>query len=291
MSIKTILVPFVGYDDEIAALKQALTLAKQHNAHLEVLHVTPDLLDGPLSFTTGFFFPSDYPERIVTDFLTEAQRKREYARSLFTKTADKMQVEITEPDEVLNCPSATFVAIEGKPEKVLSRRARVADLIVMCRTTGQNDRSYRPMVHAAIFRTGKPVLLMPPVLQDNALQEKVVIAWNGSFEAARAVNLAMPLLRGSKVCVFTGIEGETLPLSNKDLVVYLQRHGVAAESAMPELLNEDCETALKTVIANFKAGMLVMGAFSREDRVRETLLGSLTEEILDHAEIPVLMAN
>lgn len=276
MAIKTIIIPFSSYEGK-DSLSAALSLAKKHNAHLEVLHVTPDSNDGL---------------QIITDFASERKRIQESAHALFNKTADEIEVDITEEQEIVDYPSATFVAVAGKPDKILSVRARLADLVVMSRVAEKNDASYRTLVHAALFRTGRPVLLIPPAQKKRQpTQENVIIAWNGSFEAARAVNLAIPLLRDSKVFVFTGAEEKTFPLSNKNLVLYLQRHGISAEGAVKEMPDAKPETAIRDIIQEMDAGMLVMGAYSREDRMRETLLGSLTQEMLDYSEIPILMAN
>jgi nucleotide-binding universal stress UspA family protein len=201
-----------------------------------------------------------------------------------------MDVDIAGSGENLAYPSAKFVALEGKPAREFALRARLADLIVINRSFGKEDASYG-MVETALFRTGRPVLLMPVTLPERSLQEKVMIAWNGSFEASRAVHLALPFIKGAQVRIFTGIEDEALPLSANDLVTYLQRQGISADVVTPSLTNETREEALKKAISDFGAGLLVMGAFSREDRLRETLLGSFTEEMLENAEIPLLMAN
>ncbi|MDI1229172.1 MAG: universal stress protein [bacterium] len=276
MSIKTIIIPFSSYEGK-DSLSAALSLTKKHNAHLEVLHVTPDSNDGL---------------QIITDFDSENKRMQESAHAIFNKTADEIEVDITEEEEIVDYPSATFVSVEGKPDKVLPVRARLADLVVMSGVVEKNDAAYRNLVHAALFRTGRPVLLIPPAkYKRQTVQENVIIAWDGSFEAARAVNLAIPLLRDSKVFVFTGVEKETFPLSNKNLVLYLQRHGISAEAAAHELHDATPETAIREIIQEMDAGMLVMGAYSREDKMRETLLGSLTHEMLDYSEIPILMAN
>lgn len=289
MSIKSILMPFYSHEDS-AALRTALSLVTKYEAHLEVLYVTPDIHESVLAYSGGFFSPSDYSERVIGDLASESRRKMDSARNLFTRIADGMKIDIVDPGENPPYPSAKFLSLEGKPAREFAIRARLADLVVINRSLGKDNGGYG-MVETALFRTGRPVLLTPATSTERALQEKVIIAWNGSFEASRAVHLALPVIKGAQVRIFTGMEDETLPLSANDLVTYLQRQGIAADVVAPSLANETLEDALKKAISDFAAGLLVMGAFSREDRLRETLLGSLTEEMLKNAAIPLLMAN
>lgn len=289
MSIKSILIPFYSREDTVA-LKTALSLVKQYGAHLEALNVTPDLHKTLVAYSGGFFSPSDCPDQGIGDLQSECKRKMDDARSLFTKIADEMKVDVADADEIPDYPSAKFISREGNPAREFAIRARLADLIVINRAFGKKDKSYG-LVETALFRTGRPVLLMPQTRPERPLQEKVLIAWNGSFEASRAVHLALPFIKGAKVRIFTGVESEAPPLPARDLVVYLKQQGIAADVVTPELMNETREEALKKAIDDFSAGLLVMGAFSREGRLRETLLGSFTAEVLENATVPVLMAN
>lgn len=290
MSLNSILIPFFGADDS-AALRTALSLTNKFQGHLEALFVTPDLGDTILHYSKGYLWPSSYPESLMTDFFTEAKRKEEAARGLFTRIAEDMQIDIADDGENADYPSAKFLSLEGDPAEIFIRRSFLSDLIVINRQFGKTDRSFR-MVQTALFRTGRPVLLMPVEKLKRPLLDKVVIAWNGSFEASRAVHLALPLLKGSKVLVFCGIEGGEPPgVGPEALKTYLAHHGVAAEVTSVQLDNERPEEALKRIASEFDAGMVVMGAYSRQDKLREALLGSLTEEILNNAELPILMAN
>lgn len=290
MSLKTIIMPFMGHDDETAALETAFALAKKHRAHLDVLHVTPGPYEAFLSYAPGFFIPPDYPEQVVSDFMTQSERLRDAARLAFTNMACEMRVETKGTNGTAEGPSAAFTALEGNLDKILVLRARLADLIVMSRATGKNGARYAHLVRFALFRTGCPVLLAPPGYRARELGGKVMVAWNGSHEAARAAKSALPLMAGAQVRVFTGKEGAPFDLPNEALVAYLRRHGIEADQHVQDLLNEDDKTALDKAAKAFGAGLLVMGAYSRENRIREAMLGSLTAEMLDNAEIPVLMA-
>jgi len=289
MSFKTILVPFYCPDDS-AALRTALELIKQNSGHLEAVNITPDPHDSLLAYAGGVFWPADYPDQLMAELVSESKRKLHDARSLFTRIADDMKIDIAEEGEVANYPSARFSALTGQPAKIFATRARLADLIVMNRSFGKDGKG-SGMIQAALFRSGCPVLLVPPGNAGKPLPDKVLIAWNGSFEASRAVRLALPFLKNAKVRIFAGIEGEEAPgVPAQELVNYLNYHGIAADMVTP-VLDETCEEAIKKAAAAFDAGLLVMGAFSRQDRLRETLLGSLTDEVLKTANIPVLMAN
>lgn len=290
MVIKSILAPFYTPMDT-SALETALDLAKRFGAHLEALHVTPNFREGFLAYFGAPYLPSVYPEQMIDHLVVESHRTREKAQDLFTQIVSNKKVDITTADEETKCPSASFLALDGRPEKLFAIRSRISDLIVIGRRSDESHES-SGLIRTALFKTGRPILLMPPKLTKIPLLDKVIISWNGSFEASRALHLALPFLINAKVRVFTGIEGGIQPpISASELVVYLRRYGIEADAVTPELLNETREEALERAVVEFGAGMVVMGAYNREERIRETILGSYTGEILDKGSFPVMVAS
>ncbi len=143
---------------------------------------------------------------------------------------------------------------------------------------------------AAIYATGRPTLIAPERIVDDPF-EHVLIAWNGSLQAARAVDGAMPLLqKADRVSIFSvPVRPEEL-FHDLGLIDHLARHGISAECLRPDVETADVGTMLLETAAGEDATMIVMGAYTH-NRVREAVLGGVTHHVLKHAKIPVLMMH
>jgi len=120
----------------------------------------------------------------------------------------------------------------------------------------------------------------------------VLVAWDGSREAARAIADAMPLLeRAVHVTVLAVNPGPDLgdePCA--DITLHLARHNVPAEAA--HMVSEDLDTAdaLLSRAADLSVDLIVMGAYGRR-RLRDLVMGSVTGHLLRHMTVPVLMSH
>jgi nucleotide-binding universal stress UspA family protein len=144
---------------------------------------------------------------------------------------------------------------------------------------------------ACIFRSGRPVVLVPRGHASAFSLDRVIIAWDGGLHATRAVAGAMPLLTAAKeVQVVTVAEkAKEIPAKGADLVRNLKRHGInAALLALPD--ETDIAGALLGSVKSTNASLLVMGAFGHY-RVLEFMLGGVTRRMLTEMPVPVLMAH
>ncbi|HEY0525498.1 MAG TPA: universal stress protein, partial [Stellaceae bacterium] len=170
---------------------------------------------------------------------------------------------------------------------------RYADLTIIANEKGENARTpeNRLAIEAALFESGRPVLLVPGDAASAArLLEHALVAWKPSPEAAHALGAAMPFLAtAGSVTVFAASDRDVAATLPEELLTYLRRHGIdaaapvfpAAETVGQALLGEAGRTG---------ATLLVMGAYSHS-RLRELILGGVTEHVLNNARIPVLMAH
>jgi nucleotide-binding universal stress UspA family protein len=133
------------------------------------------------------------------------------------------------------------------------------------------------------------VLVAPPKAPAK-LGGTVAIAWNGSAQAARAVEGALPFLAGAKVTVLTAAEKDEFVAAPAELSAYLAWHGVSASTATVEADSDAAGEALLAEAGKLGADLLVMGGYGHS-RVREVILGGVTYHVLGNAEIPVLMAH
>jgi nucleotide-binding universal stress UspA family protein len=174
-------------------------------------------------------------------------------------------------------------------------QARYADLVVLGQAAAaeDNEGSLLPdLPDYVLLNCGRPVLLVPRTGRFPTIGKRVMVAWNGSVEAAKAVTAALPLLRGAEQVTLTvlGNSADTLGESpGADIALYLARHGVNVEVLRrPEAA--DPGKAILSLAADFNVDLLVMGAYGHS-RFREMMLGGATRTILATATLPVLMAH
>ena len=190
----------------------------------------------------------------------------------------------------------------------ISLLARYADLVVISQYNAA-DRSpsvMRDFPAYVLLHAGRPVLIVPYALQAGQLApaahpaaaQNVLISWNGSKEASRAVSAALPLLQWAKqvhVAVFDAQlhAAEHGDHPGADILEYLARHGVQARLLLLDggaTRRGDIGEALLSQAADLSADLLVMGAYGHS-RLRETILGGVMRTVLQSMTIPVLMAH
>lgn len=174
-----------------------------------------------------------------------------------------------------------------------ARAARAADLILTHMDTSRLlDQTRHFNVGDLVTRAGRPVLIVPPEAERLDL-DHVMIAWNDTREARRAVSDALPLLGAAKRVTVAEIAPESrLPAAREelaDVVAWLARHDIAAETlAVPPVgPSADSIARLATVQS---ADLIVAGAFGH-GRLREWVLGGVTLDLLLHAPRFVLLSH
>jgi nucleotide-binding universal stress UspA family protein len=181
---------------------------------------------------------------------------------------------------------------EGNARDILSTHARYADLLLL----GQDQPHHGPgLVEPAIFGTGGPVLIIPYAGRFATLGEKVLIAWNGSREAARAVRDALPILAAANQVTILAVDPEGEESAEKDvpsadLAGHLARHGVKAIAEHTVAGEIAPAEAMLNAAAETGADLLVMGAYGHSP-LREMVLGGATRTLLHSMTLPVLMAH
>jgi nucleotide-binding universal stress UspA family protein len=196
----------------------------------------------------------------------------------------------------MGVPSWEKRLVDDEPAGGLSVEARYADLVVL----GQTDTSevlpamMSDFPEYVVMYSGRPVLVVPYAGNFTQTGRKVLVAWDGSQEASRALVGALPLLRQAaevKVVVFNAeqqvnMHGEQ---PGADIALYLARHGVKVD-VMQEVTDQDSGNALLSLAADTCADLLVMGCYAHS-RFRELLLGGASRTVLESMTLPVLMAH
>lgn len=172
----------------------------------------------------------------------------------------------------------------------LTARARLADLTVLEAGTREIDIE-RDLIDAALFGSGRPVVVVPPGCRTFGAR-RVVVAWDGGPQAARAANDALPFLRLAEAVEIVSVVGEkdlSASVAGAEFAPHLARHGVAVSVNDLPVVGDVAET-LRTQAGLFRADMLVMGAYRRA-RFREWLLGGVTRSLLLRSPVPLFLAH
>ena len=177
----------------------------------------------------------------------------------------------------------------------LIAQSRRADLIVTS-NVGEDNFGGRPfhIAERLIVETGRPVMLVPKSDVPASCGRRVLVAWNGSRESARAVFDALPLLQTAQHVKLLQVDtSEPAPvsgLSEVEVRNMLAHHGVRATSEALDLPRGTAATALISAVKAENADLLVMGGYGHW-RFRELVLGGATHHVLRHMTVPVLMSH
>lgn len=288
MTLAKILVPIRGDGKGEGVLAHAVALARSFGSHVEALYCQPS--EGDL-MPYGVVVPRFLRDQIRNSLDSVAEGEAGRMRELFDRVAARYGLEVVGADTL---PPRDRVSLgwrqaAGRQADLLGLHGRLADVVAVPRPDHEANLGFNTL-YAALMTTGRPVLMCPGGMPAGELPGHVAIAWNGSQEAARAVALGAGLLgRASRVTILTA--GETPPgLSAEALAAYLAVHG--AETAEHVALPARGELGARLLDGAAKEGadMLLMGAYSHS-RGRESLFGGVSQHVVDHAELPVLMVH
>jgi nucleotide-binding universal stress UspA family protein len=172
--------------------------------------------------------------------------------------------------------------------------AKCFDLTILGQLSPEiRSTGFRP--DEIVIATGRPVLVVPYAGTFDTVGRRVLVAWDGTREAARAANDALPLLENAEAVtvMFVGTRETTLEEhhpSIERIVNHLQRHGVPARAE--ETLQGDLRISdvLLSRAADLAVDLLVAGAY-HHSQLREALVGGVSREVLEHMTVPVLMSH
>lgn len=170
----------------------------------------------------------------------------------------------------------------------IAAHARLFDLSIVPVYDHPDTRS---IAEALIFASGRPTLLLPQT--NMPIWRHVMVAWNGSREAARALAAAIPLCRIADTVRIVTIAGDkdlSEDLSPDAVKQYLHHHGVVCDCDEIAANGKDAGEALLAHAAAAGASLLVMGAFGHSP-MREFVFGGATATILGNVELPVLLSH
>lgn len=171
--------------------------------------------------------------------------------------------------------------------------ARGFDLAVMSQPGPTAPGLDEEAIEATLFESGRPILVVPYIQHPPFRMDHIVVAWDGSRAATRAIADALPLLHRAKRVDLLSVVGQR-PLREElpgaDMVSHLGRHGIKADVHKEPLVEGDVTPALLNYLADSGADLLVMGGYGHS-RLREFVLGGATRDILRSMTVPVLLSH
>ncbi len=279
MTYKTLLTILTDVSEVKPTLDAAIRIAAEQDAHLEVLSLGLDRLQ------IGY----SYVGSAVALAQMSVERAMEDASTLDTEAK-----EILAKQNIL-WSSEGVVAQMGGIAPLVALRARVCDLVVLPQPYGK-DRppEAEAVLEAALFDAGAPVLLLPASGLPATMGKRIVIAWNQGREAIMAIRASLPLLKAAEVVNIAVIDPPASSPDRSDpggmLCQMLVRHGVRAEVSVLARSLPRVSDVLKRHVRDLNADLLVMGAYGHS-RLREAIVGGATRDMLEEAEVPVLLAH
>ncbi|EHM01938.1 universal stress family protein [Acetobacteraceae bacterium AT-5844] len=278
MSLKDILVYLDDPDASAPALRAGVALAKNHGAHLAGIHAYN--FDLPLAMFSGGYMDPGMLTRFLEQGRHAVQQKSKTLETAFSDAVAKGQIE------------GKWHAVEGDVEGTLIRRTRYSDLLIFGRPES-DDAAVVELAESVMFGCGRPLLLVPPGWSHPTLGQRVLIGWNGSREATRAVADALPLLRQAEaVHVLSAVDqGQDTPKRRADeLAEHLARHDVRVSASTVSTGGREAQDVLLNAAADRGSDLLVMGGYGR-GRLRELVLGGVTRTLFRSAPMPVLFSH
>jgi len=183
-------------------------------------------------------------------------------------------------------------AVTAAPD-TFARAARRFDLSIVPQPRPDSAGSDAMFVEAALFGSGRPVLLVPYIQTTGLKLDRVMVCWDGSRTAARATADAMPLLakaRTTEVVTVTDGSRDQDEIPGIDFAKHLARHGITVELKRVVRGDVDVANVILSHAADTSADLIVMGGYGHS-RLREFVLGGATRGLLQSMTVPTFMSH
>ncbi|MBP7242781.1 universal stress protein [Amaricoccus sp.] len=278
MDFRTILL-VVGVEQDDAEIDRAVRIAEGLGAHLSVLvlGVAPP--------------PPSSPYGVVSNdiWANEIRDGQDLAR----KRAEAIEARLAGRD--LSFSMQSQYVDRGTIATLVARFARYADLTLITPERDDVELAQSWVINGALFESGRPVLLLPRGETAFPTAKRIMIAWDASVEASKAVLDAIGLMREAEAVYAVLIdpvpsfEGHG-PEPGADLGAYLARHGINIDVRRLPKEGKDVAELLQRVAVDLGADLIVMGGFGHS-RLRQRIFGGTTTSTIRQTDVPVLMAH
>lgn len=288
--MRVIFVPVSDRPECLIALNTAFDVARRTGADVVGCHLrrnrdVNDRVDVSALWPDLRYGEFDFPMEAEADELESVS-----AAKLFERLADEHGFGIGKAPGSKNDPVAHWSERLGTPEHVMPIVGPTSDLIVVSRPGTKGGRKARVMLMSAVMDSNCPVLVLPQETEPRTRCERIAVAWNRGVSEARTVHALMGLLGKAEEVTLLSVSGggHGQGPSEREMLQYLERHGVNASHRL--VTAGDPGPALVKAAREAGADVLMAGAYSR-GRLREMILGGVTEHLLFRTDMPVLLMH
>lgn len=274
-NVKNILIGFTEEEDRpSAALSYGLSLARDAGAHVTALSASVKLMMAHAivsEMAAGLVAAENRRVRELAETAAESARRRALSEGV-PCTVETVQLHYAELVETFSslCRMHDLAVVDAD-----------ADMLAI-------DRS---LIEQALFSSGRPVIVVPRGA-DTFKAERIMVAWNGSAKAARALNDALPFLKNAKTIEIVCVSGEK-DLSNAvpgaEIAPHLVRHGINPTVTDLAAQKGNAAETLRNHAIVIRADMIVMGAFVHSP-LRQTVFGGVTHSMLKDPPAPLYLS-
>lgn len=286
MSLRVIAAHLDGSHADQHILDAALALAEAFGGHIDATCALPNPTYNVPATGLGLF-----PE-VVKDLANQAEARWQEQAGKVARGFDKWRETRNVPEMIK--PSARGIPTaawrEASKREAMAQASSLADILVSALPVERPQSNETLDYELSLFQEGRPVLFMPKGKPARLIDGVVLVAWNGSPQAFHAITAALPILAKAKAVHVCSVPEKAITAdAAAELVRYLDWHGIKAEAVAPAK-GKSAAAALEAAVKHTKADLLVMGAYTHS-RLREWVLGGVTQHYLSDAKIPVLMAH
>ncbi len=293
MGYRKILVPFTGSDRYAGILPSAMSLGNQFNAYCEILFIRPE------PYQALPYLGDAAPGVVVKEIIERANEAADSAIAQLQTALEKAAKDAGAQLVDQTVPAGKFctrlVKRSGETIDVATRRSRLCDLVLFVGGEGHGEVAVSSALTAVLMKVGRPVLILPGTDYKGSVGNNIVIAWDGSIEAANAVKGAMPFLKqASSIKILNAqhnVEQMGVDTGFAEAVgEYLDLFGLKHTEGIINAEAKGVAESLLEKAGEYEADLLVMGGYGHS-RVRELILGGVTQHVLKHTTIPVFLAH
>jgi nucleotide-binding universal stress UspA family protein len=280
MSLMNLLVFADDSDASAPRLETAIAMAERHGAQLSVC---------ALAEQPAYYYG------IGTEVAADVyQQDIERARAVAGEVAGLARTRLATSGHDGGVRSATGTAVVIS--EIAARQARYADLSLIGQPfDGDQETLLTKVFEGVLFDSGRPLVMVPRQWSGGAFGGRVMIAWAPCKEAARAVADAMPFIEAAESVHIAMIDPDTGEYAHgdepgADLAAGLARHGVQVTVDPLPSASKTVAQRLLTHAADCNADLIVMGGYGHW-RLRETLFGGVTRDMIRQSTVPILLAH
>jgi nucleotide-binding universal stress UspA family protein len=291
MSYKTILAPMQFQETAKTIMESATVVASEFGAHIHAKHVrAPFVAFAPYAYHT--ISMATAPVAVSEQFDAATAENAAKLKAIFEESVVNSGLRIMPFSEASVRPDKTacWSDTTGLVMQSMAHFARVCDLSVVTLPDKASEPRDTPLFEGLLMESGRPVLVVPSAGL-SSIPKHVLVAWDGSLPATRALHAGMSFFKAADQVVVATVGEVDFGMPSADsAAAYLTSHGVNAIARTVDWPKKPIAERLLNQAEATNSELVVMGGYSHA-RLFESLLGGTTKHMLSHADRALFLAH